>query len=183
MGISSQLERIVKVPEGVEVNIEDGNVRVKGPKGEVSKNLSYTGVTISVKKDEVIVSTPHDSRKEKAIVGTFASHINNMVVGVTEGFEYKLKIVYAHFPISVKVSGGEILIENFLGEKSPRRVKIVGDCEAVTKGDEVTITGNNLEDVAQTAANIELGTKVKRRDPRVFQDGIYIVSKKGVELR
>ncbi|HIE14358.1 TPA: 50S ribosomal protein L6, partial [Candidatus Bathyarchaeota archaeon] len=117
-------------------------------------------------------------KKEAALVGTIASHIKNMIIGVTEGFTYKLKIVYSHFPISVKVSGDKVLIENFIGEKNPRVAKIVGDVKVRIEGEDIIIQGINVEDVGQTAANIELATKVKKKDPRVFLDGIYVYEKK-----
>ncbi|MBS7635615.1 50S ribosomal protein L6, partial [Candidatus Bathyarchaeota archaeon] len=89
----------------------------------------------------------------------------------------KLKIVYAHFPISVKVNGNKIIIENFMGERSPRTAKIIGDVKVSVKGDDVIIQGINIEDVSQTAANIEQATRIKNRDPRRFLDGIYVYEK------
>ena len=103
-----------------------------------------------------------------------------MIIGVTNGFEYKMKIVYSHFPVKTTVKGDMFVIENFLGEKHPRRADILGDTKIKVKGDEVILTGHNKENVGQTAANIEQVTKIKGYDPRVFQDGIYIVQKGGV---
>jgi large subunit ribosomal protein L6 len=100
-----------------------------------------------------------------------------MITGVKKGFTYKLKIVFSHFPISVKVQGNTVLIENFTGERNPRRAKIVGDAKVKVVGDDVIVQGINLEDVSQTAANIEQATKVRRKDPRVFLDGIYLYEK------
>jgi len=101
-----------------------------------------------------------------------------MITGVTKGFTYKLKIVFSHFPISVKVQGDKILIENFTGEKTPRIAKIVGTAKVTVKGDDVIVQGINIEDVGQTAANIEQATKIKKKDPRIFLDGIYIYERK-----
>jgi len=100
-----------------------------------------------------------------------------MVKGVTKGFTYKLKKVYSHFPINVKVEPGKVLIENFIGERSPRIAKIVGNVKVIVKGDDIEVQGLNLEEVSQTAANIEQATKIKKKDPRVFLDGIYIYEK------
>ncbi len=107
------------------------------------------------------------------MLGTIEAHVNNMIKGVTEGYTVKLKIVYMHFPFTLKTSGKEISINNFLGEKTPRKTKIVGDCKVEVKGDEITITGINKDDVGQTAANLERATWVRARDRRVFQDGIF----------
>ncbi|MEM2537643.1 MAG: 50S ribosomal protein L6, partial [Candidatus Bathyarchaeia archaeon] len=101
-------------------------------------------------------------------------HINNMITGVRKGFTYKLKIVFSHFPISVKVQGNTVLIENFTGERSPRKAKIIGNVKVKVQGDDVIVQGINLEEVSQTAANIEQATKIRRKDPRVFLDGIYL---------
>jgi large subunit ribosomal protein L6 len=102
-----------------------------------------------------------------------------MLVGATKGFEYKMKIVYAHFPIKTAIKGDTFVIENFLGEKFPRKTKILGVTKVQVKGDQVVLNGPNVEDVGQTAANIEKATKIKGFDPRVFQDGIYITEKPG----
>ena len=112
-------------------------------------------------------------------MGTFRSHITNMIIGVTAGFEYKMKIVYSHFPVKTSVKGDKFVIENFLGEKYPRSASILGDTKISTKGDEVVLTGSDKEHVGQTAANIEQITRIKGYDPRVFQDGIYITQKGG----
>jgi large subunit ribosomal protein L6 len=90
-----------------------------------------------------------------------------------------MKIVYAHFPIKTAIKGDTFVVENFLGEKCPRKTKILGDTKVTVKGDQVLLNGPNVEDVGQTAANIERATKIKGFDPRVFQDGIYIVEKPG----
>ena len=122
------------------------------------------------------------NKKDKAMVGTIKSHVSNMIYGVKHGFTYKMKIVYAHFPMTVKVKGNIVSIDNFLGERSPRTAKIIGDVKVSVKGDDVTITGINKEHVGQTMANIEQATKIKGRDPRIFQDGIYLVDKTQEEL-
>ena len=103
--------------------------------------------------------------------------MRNMAQGVSSGFLYEMKIVFAHFPMKVAVKGNVVDIANFLGEKTTRHANICGDSKVIAKGDKVTIEGNNVEDVGQTAANLEQATVVKGRDIRVFQDGIYVVSK------
>ncbi|MBS7648518.1 MAG: 50S ribosomal protein L6 [Candidatus Bathyarchaeia archaeon] len=166
--------RRVKIPNGVKVRVEGKIVEVIGDKGRLIRSFSEHPVAISVIGDEVEVSALWPKRREKACVGTVAAHIKNMILGVTKGFTYKLKIVFAHFPVSVKVSGDRILIENFMGERSPRIAKIVGNTKVIVKGDDVIVQGINLEEVSQTAANIEQATRIKNRDPRRFLDGIYV---------
>lgn len=169
----------IEIPEKVQVSVQDRIVKVKGPQGEVSKQLHHPKVKIEVKGKHVAVQSEFPRKREKALVGTYGAHIRNMIRGATDGFEYKMKIVYAHFPIKTSVKGSTFMIENFLGEKSPRKTKILGSTKVEIKGDQVLLKGPNVEDVGQTAANIERATKIKGFDPRVFQDGIYIVEKPG----
>jgi len=104
-----------------------------------------------------------------------------MITGVTRGYRYRLKIVFSHFPVSVKVEGDKVIIENFLGEKAPRIAKIVGDVKVRVEKDDVIVEGIDIEAVGQTAANIELATKISDFDRRVFVDGIYIYKKEHMD--
>ena len=167
----------VEIPENVTVTLQEKTVEVSGEKGRVTRNFSQASVNIQMQDGEIVVSALRPRRKESALVGTVLSHVQNMIKGVTKGFTYKLKIVYSHFPISVKVEGDRVAIENFIGERSPRTARIMGDTKVTVKGDDVIVKGINIEDVSQTAANIEQATRVKKKDPRKFLDGIYIYEK------
>ena len=115
-------------------------------------------------------------------MNTARSIIKNILEGVIEGYTIKMKIVFSHFPINVKVEGKKVLVENFQGERAPRITKIWGETKVLPKGDDVIITGHVLSDVSQTAAEIENKTRVKNKDHRVFLDGIYkFEKKKGIE--
>ena len=168
----------VTIPEGVEVVIDGKKIRVTGQKGTLEKEFKhFFGITIRKEGDKVIVESKEDRRKVKAMVGTIAAHIRNMIKGVTEGYTYKLKIIYKHFPINVKVEKDRVVIQNFLGEKSPRIAKIIGDVKVEVKGDIIEVSGIDKDAVGQTAANIEQTCRIKKFDRRVFIDGIYIVEK------
>ena len=131
-----------------------------------------------MKKDGiVVVHCDKPRRRDLGLVGTWASHVNNMMIGVTEGFHYKMRIIFSHFPVKTSVRGNELIIENFLGERHPRKANILPDVTAKISGDSIVLEGINKEHVGQTAANIEKATRVKRYDPRVFQDGIYLVNR------
>jgi len=170
------LREEISVPDDVDVTINN-EVKVKGPKGELSRKFTAKNIKIKIEDQKVILEALFPKKKDKAMLGTTRSHIKNMIHGVTEGFTYKMKIVYAHFPMTVKATGNKVTIDNFLGERYPRTAKIVGDAKVQIKGDEVLVTGINKEDVGQTMANLEQATKIKGRDPRVFQDGIYLVDR------
>jgi len=157
----------------------DGRVvTVKGEKGTLTRNFSEAPVLIQREDKAIKVQANWPRKKEAALVGTVSSHIQNMIIGVSKGFTYKLKIVFSHFPISVKVKENVVSIENFTGERSPRLVRITGDAKVSVKEDDIVVQGINLEDVSQTAAKIEGATKVKSKDPRVFLDGIFIYEKR-----
>lgn len=170
--------KTIEVPEGVEVKVDGRIVSVKGEKGTLTENFSKAPVTIQSEGNQVRVQASWPRKREAALVGTIWSHIQNMITGVTKGYTYKLKIVFSHFPISVKVKENMVSIENFTGERSPRWAKMVGDAKVVVKEDDVIVQGLSLEDVSQTAANIEQATKIKSKDPRVFLDGIFVYDKK-----
>ena len=165
----------IPIPEEANVIIEDYIVKISGPKGELQREFVYPGIEITKNDSKVVVDTKFVGKAQSAMVGTFVSHIKNMIMGVTKGFEYKSKVVYAHFPIQVKVEGSTFSIVNFLGERKPRKAKILPNVDIQIVKDEIFVRGINKESVAQTAANIEQATRIKRRDPRVFQDGIYVV--------
>jgi large subunit ribosomal protein L6 len=175
--MAKEIKKIIPIPEGVHISYENRVFSATGGKGASKKTMWYPGVTIEIGDADVTVDSISERKQQKAMVGTLSSHISNLMRGVAEGYEYRMKVVYSHFPMQLKVEGAAFVISNFLGEKNPRVAKIVGDTRVKAAGDEVVITGINKEDVGQTAANIEQVTKIKRFDPRVFQDGVYIVEK------
>ncbi len=175
------MEKKIEIPEGVEVKVEGFKIAVKGPKGELERDftspLFRDYIEINVEEGNVVVRSSVDKRKIKAMTGTIAAHIRNMIKGVTQGYVYKLKAVYVHFPMTVEVKGDEVIIKNFLGEKTPRRAKIVGNVSVKVQGQEIIVEGVDKDAVGQTAANIEQAVRVTHLDRRIFQDGIYLVSK------
>lgn len=169
-----EISRTINVPDGVEVSLTGRKVTVKGEKGTLARDFSSATISIDAEGKDIRVWARWPRKKEAALVGTIYSHIQNMISGVQKGFTYKLKIVFSHFPISVKTQGKAVIIENFTGERRGRKAKIVGDVKVRIESEDVVVQGLNLEDVSQTAANIEQSTKVKRKDPRIFLDGIYV---------
>ncbi len=167
----------IKIPENIDVNVDQNIVSVKGPLGKVERSFYKTSVDIRYESDEILIEALWPNKKRMALVGTVRSHIRNMLIGVTKGFTYKLKIVYAHFPMSVKVQNEEVLIENFGGERKPRKIRIPSTVKAEVTGDDIIVKGIDLEEVSQAAANIQQATLIRNKDPRIFLDGIYIYDK------
>jgi large subunit ribosomal protein L6 len=167
----------IEIPDDVMAEVDHLDLAVEGPEGSVTRRLWYPDVDVSVEGDVVVVASEVNDAKTNSTVGTFESHVENMFHGVTEGWEYKLEVHYSHFPMQVDVEGDEVVIQNFLGEKAPRRTQIRGDTDVEVDGEDVTLSGPSIEDVGQTAADIEQLTRVTDKDTRVFQDGVYIVEK------
>lgn len=168
----------VDLPDGVTASVDGRVITVKGPLGRVSKNLHKIHVNVSVEDGKVKLSPFSDKKQDVVSSNTVSSIVRNMVTGVTEGYLYRMKVVFAHFPVTVKVKGDTVVVENFMGERSARTTKIVGDCKVTVDGDDIIIKGVSLEDVGQTSANLEQATKIKRKDQRIFLDGIYVYEKK-----
>ena len=173
----------IELPEEVSAEVDHLDLTVEGPEGSVTRRLWYPDVSVSTESsdesDLVVIETDAEDAKTMSTLGTFESHVENMIHGVTEGWEYRMSVVYSHFPMQVDVEGDEIVIENFLGEQAPRRTPVRGDTEVRVDGEELTLSGPDKEAVGQTAADIEQLTRIKGKDPRVFQDGVYITEKPG----
>ncbi len=171
-------EEIVELPEGIDATYSGRTLTLKGPLGKVSRDFVKIRADVSLDGRAVKIK-PFSTRKQHlATMSTAASIVNNMIVGCTKGFTYRLKVAFAHFPITVKVKGDEVHVENFYGERSPRVAKIIGDSKVEVQEDDVVVTGISVDDVGQTAANIEQATTVRRKDQRVFLDGVYIYEKR-----
>ncbi|KAI8629264.1 ribosomal protein L6 [Xylariaceae sp. FL1651] len=181
-------QETLEIPEGVKVAIKSRKVTVEGPRGKLSKDLSHLAVNFSHPSKNVIgIEIHHGSRKNVATLRTVRTLINNLIVGVTKGYKYKMRYVYAHFPINVNLDKNnetgmwEVEIRNFVGEKLVRRVVMQPGVDVeVSKAqkDELLILGNSLEAVSQSAADIQQICRVRNKDIRKFLDGIY-VSEKG----
>jgi len=177
--VDKMAERIIEIPPEVDVEISGRTVKMKGPRGTLTENLSHLPINLVLQDKMLTVEVAWPRKREYAMVGTAAAQLRNMIRGVTKGFTYKLKLVHSHFPINVKVKEDKkiLLIENFTGEKSPRTVKLVGNVSVKVAQDDIIVEGTRLSDVSQTAANIEYSTKIRDKDQRVFLDGIYIFEK------
>ena len=182
---TKQMEKFqdeVIIPDGVKLTLNKHMLSFVGPLGKTFKSFRSIPVNIKIIENKVILNAIGNRKRDYAILHTARSIIRNICEGLAKGYTIKMKIVYAHFPITVKVEGKKILIENFQGERAPRVTKIIGNTKVIPKGEDVILTGEVWTDITQTAANIELKTKVKNKDHRVFLDGIYsFEKKKGLE--
>ena len=177
----AHISHSIALPEGASASIDGDVVTISKDGQSLSREFRHHKVEVRTDEGalEVFINLPR--RSDKALAGTWAAHLRNMVRGVDEGFEYRLKAVFSHFPMSLKVDGNQFTINNLFGEKVPRVAALPwspAEVEVrVENKTDVVVKGADREKVGQTAANIESACKIKKRDRRVFQDGIYIVSK------
>ncbi len=172
-----EISKTIQVPDNVDLKMDGKKINVKGSKGSLTRDFTFAPIAIEGEGKNIRIWAKWPRKKEAALVGTICSHINNMITGVTKGYVYKLKIVFSHFPITVKVQDKSVLIENFTGERRARRIRIIGEVKVKVEAEDIIVEGVNLEDVSQTAANIEQASRVRRKDPRVFLDGLYVYEK------
>ncbi len=177
-----EFQEIIEIPEGINVTIKKHMMQFQGPLGKTYKSFRKIPVNIEVNDGKITLKAQGKRKRDYSILHTARSLVRNICEGLTEGYTIKMKVVYAHFPVTVKVKDKTISIENFQGERAPRITYIVGNTKVIPKGEDVILTGEVWTDITQTAANIELKTKVKNKDHRVFLDGIYVYEKKkGIE--
>ncbi|ORY93988.1 ribosomal protein L6, alpha-beta domain-containing protein [Syncephalastrum racemosum] len=174
------------IPEGVKVVINSRIITVTGPRGTLTKNLRHLNIEIKRVQNKLTFTVFHGVRKHVAAIRTVRSLVHNMIVGVTKGYQYKMRYVYAHFPINVIINGegNAVEIRNFLGQKVVFHVKMREGvtCEASkAQKDELLITGNDLEAVSQSAADVQQTCRVKNKDIRKFLDGIYVSERNVLE--
>ncbi|CRK86324.1 CLUMA_CG000055, isoform A [Clunio marinus] len=173
----------VKIPKGVSAKVDARVVTIRGPRGKLTRDFRHLAMDIRMlNRKKVLVEKWFGSKKEIAAVRTVCSHIENMIKGVTKGFQYKMRAVHAHFPINCVISENNSLIEirNFLGEKHIRRVRMQAGVTVVNspkQKDELILEGNDIEAVSLSAALIQQSTTVKDKDIRKFLDGLYVSEK------
>lgn len=170
-------ETTLQIPDEVDAEMDHLELTVEGPNGSVTRRLWYPDISVSVADGAVVIETDAEDAKTMSTLGTFESHVRNMFHGVTEGWEYEMEVFYSHFPMDVAIQNGEVVIENFLGERAPRTAPVHGETDVEIDGEIVTLSGPDIEAVGQTAADIEQLTRVTDKDVRVFQDGVYITQK------
>ena len=164
----------MKIPEGIAIEVVGDVIRVKGSGGELEKKFNSRLLDVKVDGGELTVGLKRKERRSmRAAKNSVEAPVRNLITGVTRGFEKKLEVVFAHFPVSIEVKGKEVAIKNFLGEKLPRKARVVGGAQVLVSGNAITVKGMNKEDVGQTCNNIVRATKIRERDIRVFQDGVY----------
>ncbi len=172
----------LEIPEGVEVTLKGNNViTIKGSEGgPITKDFSHArGITIEIEDKKILFNTNFPKSKTLALINTIINIINNLILGVQTNFKYYCKICYSHFPFNaeVKENKREIHVVNFLGERAPRKTKYLDNMKVSVEGDDIVLIGPDKESLGQTAANLKRICRIRKKDPRVFQDGVYLYKK------
>lgn len=168
------------LPKEVSASYINRILTIKTEKAELKKSMKNYRANISIEGNKIIIEGKPITRRTRDIVKTAIAHIKNMVEGAVYGYKYKLKIVYSHFPMTAQVEKNTVLVKNFLGEKFPRTSKIKGNSKVEIKGAEIIVSGYDKEEVSQTASSIEQSAKVKNKDIRRYQDGVYLVEQTNI---
>jgi large subunit ribosomal protein L6 len=171
------VENTIEVPEEVNLTLNGNKVAITGPNGTVIRDFGHAKLNLSYHDNTFRIWAENPRKQQASLVNTLASHVRNMMKGVTEGYIYRLKIVFIHFPMTINIQGNKVVINNFVGERKSRVAKIHGDVKVRVETDDIIVTGNDIENVAQTAANIQQATKIRNKDLRKFLDGIYVYKK------
>jgi len=171
------MENSVTVPEDVDLTLDGHKVAVTGVNGRVERDFGHTKLSLDYQERVLRVWAENPRKKQASLVNTITSHVRNMIKGVTEGFTYRLKIVFIHFPMNIQFRGDKVVINNFVGEQKAREAKILEGVKVHVEGDDIIVTGPDIEKVAQTAANIQQSTNIRNKDLRKFLDGIYVYKK------
>jgi len=180
--MKKSLFKTIEIPEGIDAKLDGTELIIKGPEGENKRNLNKKNLIIKQEGNKIIIGNEISTKREKKLMNTFVAHIKNMVKGVQKKFEYKLKICFSHFPITVEIDGNHAKIKNFLGEKVSRVTKMPEGVDIKVDKGIITVSSINKELAGQAAANFEKITKVRMKDRRIFQDGIFIINKAGREI-
>lgn len=177
--MKEDFNEVVDLPEGVEASVQGREISIKGPQGIVVRKFDHPRVNVSLKDNSIVFFVQDGTKREKKMIMTYVAHLNNLIKGVCEKFVYKLKICSSHFPMNVSVNNNKLVIKNFLGEKCPRELSIKEFVDVKMNGDILEVSSCYKESAGNVASDIELITRKRGKDVRIFQDGIYIIEKGG----
>ena len=177
-----ELYKKIEIPEGIEAEIKGSHVKIKGPEGENSRQFNIHSLELVKEGGIISIGNKNSTKKEKKLMNTIAAHIRNMIKGVQGKFEYELKAVFSHFPMTIEVKGHEVTIKNFLGERTPRKTSIPFGVDIEVNGAVIKIKSADKELAGQAVAKLEAVTRIRKRDKRIFQDGIFMTKKAGREI-
>lgn len=165
----------IALPSGVEATFTEGVLTVKGPKGSLTRPMT-DDVAVKVEDNTIVLTPDETSDAAPALWGTYAAHANNMVTGVTDGFEKKLEIEGVGYRAEMK---GTTLVLN-VGFSHAVELEVPEGLTTTVEKNVITVSGIDKDAVGQFAANIK---KVKKPEPYkgkgIRYQGEYIIRKQG----
>jgi len=173
----------IRLPSNVSAKLEKCILSLKGPKGEVKRDFSDKRIGIEHKEGAILLKASKFNKINKKLIKSYVAHIKNMIKGVSEGYKYTLKICSGHFPMNVSVNNNKLIVKNFLGEKVPRTITLKAGADVKVEGDLIIVESQNKEIVGEVSSDIEQLTRRTKYDIRIFQDGIWIISKGDKEFK
>jgi large subunit ribosomal protein L6 len=179
---SNPITKTIEIPEGVNIEIKGHEVAVKSSGKEIKRDFRAGIIEILKSGNMIELKSKKSCRIQAKIMGSIAAHIKNMINGMKNDYVYKLEVCTVHFPVTIKVEGNKLVVKNFLGETVDRKAEIIKNSNVSVKGNEIIVSSFDKESAGQTAANIEKATKIRERDRRVFQDGIFLVERCGRKI-
>lgn len=181
--MKKDLTEVIELPEGIDIEMINGMIKLKGKAGEISQKIPPI-LPLKITDRKIEITVKNSTKKEKKMLKSFVAHIKKTIKGVNEKYVYKLQICFVHFPVTISYDEHkrEILIKNFLGETKPRTAKILPNVDVKIEGDKIILSSVDKDIAGQSAANLEVATKIRGRDRRIFQDGIWITEKGGVPI-
>jgi len=174
-------EDSIEIPEGVSCNINGKILNCTNNANSLALQLPIPKIRALIKEGRITLSVQKGNKNHWKLIKSYISHIKNLFSGLAKKYICTLEVCFVHFPITLKADPGVLMINNFLGEKAPRKAVILPDVFVEIKGQKITLSSSRKESVGQTAANFEIATKVRSRDRRIFQDGIFITKKPEAE--
>ena len=170
----------IEIPSGISVSFDKDLIVMKKDNTTVSRKLNSL-VSVKIDGNKIKLEALRSTKRERKIFGSIRSHIKNIIEGLEKPWVYKLQIATVHFPTTASIdkANKEFVLKNFLGEKKDRKIKLDDNVDIKINKDIIEITCADVEKAGQAAANLEKLTKVRNRDRRIFQDGIFIIEKPG----
>ncbi len=177
-----KLTEKIDLPAGISCAYKNGVLKCSKGSKSIERKLILPQTELKIHGNEIVIECAKGNKNHYKVIKSAVAHLNNVITGLEESFVYKLESCNVHFPMTLKVDKGSLAITNFLGEKNPRHAVILPNVDVEVKGSIITITSHDREAAGQTAANMEKATKIRARDRRIYQDGIFITSKPGRKM-
>ena len=160
-----------------DVVLKENEITIKGKEGEFKAKILYPFIHVVIDGKTMKIEAEKNTDYQKAIAGTLAAQVRNMMKGVNERYTAELELVYMHFPATLKIAPGKLIVENFVGERKPREIPVPEGVDLKISGTKIKISGIDKYLVGQVAGTIESKVQIKNKDRRVFKDGIFITKK------